>query len=134
MVQTTSQVPLVHTAVPPTGVGQTVHDAPHEVGEFERHCEPQVLKPNAQVKPQVPEAQVAVELAGGAQGVHALPQLLTEQPDYYAHPPSFAPALAESFTIAPDRLSIRFTLREAVWSDGTPIVRVEVLASARPPA
>ena len=78
VVHTTSQVPLVHTAVPPTCAGQTAHDAPHEAAEFARHCEPQVLKPKPQVKPQLPEAQVAVELAGGTQGLQALPQLLTE--------------------------------------------------------
>lgn len=49
------------------------------------------------------------------------PRLMSEQPDYYDGVPTFNPQIAETWTIAPDNRSIRFTLREAVWHDGTPI-------------
>jgi peptide/nickel transport system substrate-binding protein len=49
------------------------------------------------------------------------PRLMEEQADYYAGPPSFTPYVAESWSPAADGLSIRFTLRDCTWSDGTPI-------------
>jgi peptide/nickel transport system substrate-binding protein len=54
------------------------------------------------------------------------PRLLEPQPDYTAGPPSHKPALATSWTLAPDGLSARFALREAAWSDGTPITAEDV--------
>jgi len=49
------------------------------------------------------------------------PRLMNEEPNYYDGVPTFTPQIAESWTIAPDNLSIRFTLRDCTWSDGTPI-------------
>jgi peptide/nickel transport system substrate-binding protein len=49
------------------------------------------------------------------------PRLMEEQADYYAGPPSFTPLIASSWKMGEDGLSIRFTLRECTWSDGTPI-------------
>lgn len=49
------------------------------------------------------------------------PRLMSEEPDYYDGVPTFTPNIAASWTIADDNLSIRFTLRECTWSDGTPI-------------
>jgi peptide/nickel transport system substrate-binding protein len=54
------------------------------------------------------------------------PRLLEQQPDYTQGPPSFLPGLAESWTMAADALSVRFRLREALWSDGTPITAEDV--------
>jgi len=48
--------------------------------------------------------------------------LVTEQPDFSTHPPSFEPALAESWETSPDGLVFTFHLRrDATWSDGAPI-------------
>ncbi len=49
------------------------------------------------------------------------PRLMSEQPNYFDGVPTFVPAIAESWSIAEDNLSIRFMLRECTWSDGTPI-------------
>ncbi len=54
------------------------------------------------------------------------PRLMEEQADYYAGPPSFTPFVAASWTYGEDGLSISFTLREAAWSDGTPITGDDV--------
>ncbi len=56
------------------------------------------------------------------------PSLAVEQPDYRLHPPSFAPALAESWEHSADGLSLTFRLRrEARWSDGTPVTAEDVV-------
>jgi peptide/nickel transport system substrate-binding protein len=58
--------------------------------------------------------------------------LLEERPDYAEHPPSFAPALAESWELAADRKSLLFRIRaDARWSDGTPIGARDVLFTHR---
>ena len=57
------------------------------------------------------------------------PRLAHEQPDYDKGPPSFKPGLATSWKPAEDNLSLRFTLREAQWSDGRPITADDVLFS-----
>jgi peptide/nickel transport system substrate-binding protein len=54
------------------------------------------------------------------------PRLLEHQPDYTRGPPTFLPALAESWTMAEDARSARFRLRAAEWSDGTPITAEDV--------
>src|SRR5262245_54130528 len=54
------------------------------------------------------------------------PRLLEQQADYTQGPPTFTPALAESWTMAADQRSARFRLREAAWSDGTPITAEDV--------
>ena len=54
------------------------------------------------------------------------PRLMYEQPDYYKGPPSFTPQIAERWEIADDNLSIEFWLRDASWSDGTPITAADV--------
>ncbi len=54
-------------------------------------------------------------------------QLLSEQPDFTEHPPTFAPELARSYEWSEDRLALTFHLREdAVWSDGVPITAEDV--------
>jgi peptide/nickel transport system substrate-binding protein len=56
------------------------------------------------------------------------PSLATEQPDYQRHPPSFAPALAESWTWSEDRLELTLELvPDARWSDGVPITAHDVV-------
>ena len=58
--------------------------------------------------------------------------LLEEQPDYAAHPPSFRPALAESWELSPARDALTVRLRaDARWSDGRPITARDVLFSHR---
>lgn len=53
--------------------------------------------------------------------------LLRENPDYQAHPPTFAPELAREWSFSPDRLALTFELHpDAVWSDGTPITADDV--------
>lgn len=55
------------------------------------------------------------------------PRLMEEQPDYYAGPPSFRPNLAVAQPVpSPDGRALRFTLRELVWSDGTPLTAEDV--------
>jgi peptide/nickel transport system substrate-binding protein len=53
--------------------------------------------------------------------------LLEEQPDYQQHPPTFAPQLAQSWELSPDRLALTFRLRDDVsWSDGVPVTAEDV--------
>ncbi|MFI5165282.1 MAG: ABC transporter substrate-binding protein [Thermoanaerobaculales bacterium] len=55
------------------------------------------------------------------------PSLMTEQPDYQLHPPSFAPRLAASWDFSADNRTLTFHLRpDARWSDGTPITADDV--------
>lgn len=55
------------------------------------------------------------------------PRLMEEQPDYYAGPPSFKPNLvADQPVPGADKRSLRFTLRELTWSDGTPLTAEDV--------
>jgi len=55
------------------------------------------------------------------------PSLMTEQPDYQLHPPSFAPRLASSWEFSADNRTLTFHLRpDARWSDGTPITADDV--------
>jgi len=49
-----------------------------------------------------------------------------EQGDAAAHPPTFAPLLAASWAFSGDGLTLTFTLRDAAWSDGTPITASDV--------
>jgi len=67
----------------------------------------------------VASSTLAYEIAGAL----FLP-LLEELP---GSPPSFAPRLARSWTIADDGLSVTFTLRDdVVWSDGRPVTAEDV--------
>ena len=53
--------------------------------------------------------------------------LLEEQPDFTEHPPTFAPAIAESYEFSDDHLTLTFHLRDdLVWSDGEPITAEDV--------
>ena len=55
------------------------------------------------------------------------PALMTEQPDYLLHPPSFAPRLATSWEFSSDNKILTFHLRpDARWSDGVPITSEDV--------
>jgi peptide/nickel transport system substrate-binding protein len=54
------------------------------------------------------------------------PRLMKEEADYFAGPPSFTPNLAERWEAGADGRSIRFTLRDCTWSDGTPISGADV--------
>ena len=55
------------------------------------------------------------------------PSLMTEQPDYQLHPPSFAPRLATSWEFSSDNQTLTFHLRpEARWSDGVPVTAEDV--------
>lgn len=91
--QVTSQPPPRQMAVPPGEEGQVSQLGPHEVGESARHWLPQRLKPSAQVNPHVPKTQVAVEFAGGAQGVHELPQVAVALSLTHALPQAWKPTL-----------------------------------------
>ncbi|HEX4823314.1 MAG TPA: ABC transporter substrate-binding protein [Candidatus Polarisedimenticolaceae bacterium] len=53
-------------------------------------------------------------------------RLAQEQGDTRDHPPSFEPLLAKSWTTSPDGLTLTFTLRDAMWSDGTPVTAGDV--------
>ena len=54
-------------------------------------------------------------------------RLFEEQPDYREHPPTFAPALAESYEWSPDHLTLTLHLRpNVVWSDGVPVTADDV--------
>ena len=60
------------------------------------------------------------------------PSLAVEQVDYRQHPPSFAPALAESWEFSEDGLSLTFKLRpDAAWSDGVPVTSGDLIFSWR---
>jgi peptide/nickel transport system substrate-binding protein len=60
------------------------------------------------------------------------PSLAVEQVDYYQHPPSFTPSLAESWEFSDDGLSLTFKLRsDAFWSDGVPVTSADLLFSWR---
>lgn len=53
--------------------------------------------------------------------------LLEEQADYQKGPPTFKPALAESWAFSEDRKTLTFKLRpNLVWSDGAPITAEDV--------
>ncbi|MBZ5588602.1 MAG: hypothetical protein LAO05_08565 [Acidobacteriia bacterium] len=55
------------------------------------------------------------------------PLLMTEQPDYQLHPPSFAPRLATSWEFSSDNHTLTFHLRpDARWSDGVPVTAEDV--------
>lgn len=55
------------------------------------------------------------------------PTLMTEQPDFEAHPPSFAPRLAREWEFSQDNRTLTFRLRsDARWSDGTPVTAEDV--------
>lgn len=55
------------------------------------------------------------------------PTLMTEQPDYHLHPPSFAPRLASSWEFSQDNRTLTFHLRpDALWSDGVPVTAEDV--------
>ncbi len=55
------------------------------------------------------------------------PTLMTEQPDYQLHPPSFAPRLATSWEFSSDNKTVTFHLRpDAHWSDGAPVTADDV--------
>jgi hypothetical protein len=74
--QATLHAPETQVAVPLVGVGQGVHDDPHEAGEvFETHALPQRCVPALQLTPQAPATQVAVPPAGAGQGEHDDPQV-----------------------------------------------------------
>jgi peptide/nickel transport system substrate-binding protein len=53
-------------------------------------------------------------------------QLVRERPASDAGPATFEPQLAESWEFSEDRLTLTFKLREAVWTDGTPITAENV--------
>lgn len=53
-------------------------------------------------------------------------RLAQEQGDSREHPPSFAPLLAESWSFSADGLTLSFKLKDATWSDGTPITAKDV--------
>jgi peptide/nickel transport system substrate-binding protein len=53
-------------------------------------------------------------------------RLAQEQGDTSEHPPSFEPLLAASWTFSADGLSLVFKLRDATWSDGTPLTAGDV--------
>ena len=55
------------------------------------------------------------------------PALMSEQPDYQLHPPSFAPRLATSWEFSSDNRTLTFHLRpEAHWSDGVAVTADDV--------
>jgi peptide/nickel transport system substrate-binding protein len=55
------------------------------------------------------------------------PSLMTEQPDFELHPPSFAPNLASSWEFSQDNKVLTFHLRtNARWSDGVPVTADDV--------
>jgi peptide/nickel transport system substrate-binding protein len=55
------------------------------------------------------------------------PALMTEQPDYQLHPPSFAPRLATSWEFSSNNRTLTFHLRpDARWSDGVPVTADDV--------
>lgn len=46
-------------------------------------------------------------------------------------PEAFAPSLASSWSFSPDRKTLTFTLRDAVWSDGSPVTADDVVFTWR---
>ncbi len=60
------------------------------------------------------------------------PSLAVEQTDYRLHPPSFAPALAQSWSWSDDHMELTLELDpEARWSDGVPITSRDVVFTWR---
>jgi peptide/nickel transport system substrate-binding protein len=60
------------------------------------------------------------------------PSLAVEDVDYQLHPPSFIPALAESWEFSDDGIELTVTLRsDATWSDGVPVTSRDLLLSWR---
>ena len=60
------------------------------------------------------------------------PSLAVEQTDYHRHPPSFAPALARSWSWSDDHLALTVDLDpDARWSDGAPITSEDVIFTWR---
>lgn len=60
------------------------------------------------------------------------PSLMIEDADYRQHPPSFRPALAQSWEFSADHLQLDLHLNpKAVWSDGQPMGAEDVLFSWR---
>jgi peptide/nickel transport system substrate-binding protein len=58
------------------------------------------------------------------------PSLAVEQPDYQRHPPTFAPALAHTWTWSDDHLELELQLEPAArWSDGEAITSRDVVFS-----
>ena len=53
-------------------------------------------------------------------------RLAQEQGDASEHPPSFEPLLATSWSFSADGLTLTFKLRDATWSDGTPLTAGDV--------
>ncbi len=53
-------------------------------------------------------------------------RLAQEQGDTSEHPPSFEPLLAASWAFSDDGLTLTFKLRDATWSDGTPLTAADV--------
>jgi peptide/nickel transport system substrate-binding protein len=53
-------------------------------------------------------------------------RLAQEQGDTAAHPPSFEPLLAASWSFSADGLTLTFKLKEATWSDGEPLTAQDV--------
>jgi peptide/nickel transport system substrate-binding protein len=49
-----------------------------------------------------------------------------EQGDASEHPPTFAPALASSWSFSDDGLTLTFKLNDATWSDGKPLTAGDV--------
>ncbi|MCK5378957.1 MAG: hypothetical protein KAJ78_06115, partial [Acidobacteria bacterium] len=56
------------------------------------------------------------------------PSLAVEMPDYRDHPPTFAPALAQSWDFSENGLQLTFQLRQdLIWSDGEPVTADDVV-------
>lgn len=53
-------------------------------------------------------------------------RLAQENGDAREHPPTFAPLLAASWTPSADGLTLTFKLKDAAWSDGTPLTAGDV--------
>ena len=53
-------------------------------------------------------------------------RLAQEQGDASEHPPDFEPLLAASWSFSDDGLTLTFKLRDATWSDGTPLTAGDV--------
>ncbi len=56
------------------------------------------------------------------------PSLAVEMADYHDHPPTFAPAIAQSWDFSTNGLDLTFHLRrDLVWSDGEPVTADDVV-------